>query len=69
MATLKQKIATEDKVRQLLEAEKLPCPDRVEYGSTWIRMFWGEPRVALVVDIEEPTPESEDELLDYGASF
>jgi hypothetical protein len=53
MATLKQKIAAETKVRQLLEREGVAPPDRIEYGSTLIRLFWNGPKVVLVVDIDE----------------
>ncbi|MBV9309191.1 MAG: hypothetical protein JOZ73_00055 [Solirubrobacterales bacterium] len=52
MATLKQKIAAEEHVRELLARENLPAPDRIEYGFTCIRLFWDRPKVALVVDID-----------------
>ena len=32
MATLKQKIAVERKMRALIETEELPEPDWIEYG-------------------------------------
>ncbi len=53
MATLKQKIAAEQKVRELLEREGMPLPDRVEYGYTCVRLFWTQSRVVLIVDIDE----------------
>jgi hypothetical protein len=53
MATLRQKIAAERKVRDLLATEDVPAPDRIEYGFTCIRLFWLEPKVVLVVDIDE----------------
>jgi hypothetical protein len=53
MATLRQKIAAERKVRELLATEDVPAPDRIEYG--FIRLFWLEPKVVLVVDIDEFT--------------
>ena len=62
MATLRQKIAAERKVRELLATEDVPAPDRIEYGFTCIRLFWLEPKVVLVVDIDEFTendPENE----------
>ena len=54
MATLKQKIAAEEHVRELLERENVPEPDRIEYGYTCIRLIWDGPKVALVVDIDRP---------------
>jgi hypothetical protein len=54
MATLKQKIAAERKVRELLEESDAPPPDEIEYGYTCIRLFWLKPKVVLVVDIDEP---------------
>ncbi len=59
MATLKQKIAAEQKVRELLEGSDVPLPDEIEYRYTCIRLFWLKPKVVLVVDIDEP-PESLD---------
>ncbi len=53
MATLKQKIAAEQKMRELIESEGLPEPNRVEYGYTCIRLFWEESRLCLVIDIDE----------------
>jgi len=53
MATLAQKIACEQRVREWLERDDVPAPDRIEYGFTCIRLFWNGPKVALVVDIDE----------------
>ena len=53
MATLKQKIAAESTLRELLEQNGLPEPDRVEYGYTCIRLFWNEPKAVVIVDIDE----------------
>ncbi len=53
MATLKQKIECEMKVREMLEQADVPQPDHVEYGHCCVRVFWIEPRVALVVDIDD----------------
>ena len=64
MATLKQKIAAERKVRELLVKEALPEPDRIEYGYTCIRLLWNEPKVVLVVDIDEFGNESDETLQD-----
>jgi hypothetical protein len=54
MATLQQKIATERKMRELIESEGLPEPSRIEYGHTCIRVFWDESKLVLAVDIDEP---------------
>jgi hypothetical protein len=53
MATLKQKIECEMKVRQMLDEADVPPPDHIEYGYGCIRVFWIEPKVALVVDIDD----------------
>lgn len=54
MATLEQKVAAENKARELLESEGLPEPSRIEYGHTCIRLFWEESQLCLVIDIDEP---------------
>jgi hypothetical protein len=54
MATLKQKLMAECRVRELIEEEGVPNPDRVEYGYGCIRLFWMEPKVVLIVDIDDP---------------
>ena len=59
MATLRQKIGAEVKVRELIEEGGLPEPDEIEYGHTCIRLFWHEPKLVLVVDID-PLPEGFD---------
>jgi hypothetical protein len=64
MATLEQKIAAEHKVRELLTKEDVPEPDRIEYGYTCIRLIWNEPKVVLVVDIDEFANDAENGLAD-----
>ncbi|MGI9185458.1 MAG: hypothetical protein ACR2GZ_10960 [Solirubrobacteraceae bacterium] len=54
MATLKQKIRCERDARSFCEEYGLPEPDRIEYGYTCIRLFWDEPKTALVIDIDSP---------------
>jgi hypothetical protein len=54
MATLKQKIQAETTMRELLRENGLPEPDGVEYGYGCIRLFFDDPKVALVVDIDNP---------------
>jgi hypothetical protein len=54
MATLNQKIDAERRIRELIEAEGLPEPSRIEYGHTCIRLFWEKSKVVLAIDIDEP---------------
>jgi hypothetical protein len=54
MASLKQQIDAELKIRELLDEGGLPQPDRVEYGYTCIRLFWDDTKSVVVVDIDEP---------------
>jgi hypothetical protein len=54
MATLEQKIAAERKARELLEKGGLAQPDSVEYGYTCIRLFFNEPKLCMIVQIDEP---------------
>lgn len=61
VATLKQKIAAEHKMRELIESEGLPEPSRIEYGYTCIRLIWEESKLCLVIDIDEP-PEGFDQI-------
>jgi hypothetical protein len=57
MASLKEQIDAELKMRELLDDSGLPQPDRVEYGLTCIRMFWQDTKSVVVVDIDEPDEE------------
>jgi hypothetical protein len=61
MASLRQKIAAEHSVRELLEKNGLPEPDEVEYGYGCIRLLFHEPKTALIVDIDEPEDDSDGE--------
>jgi hypothetical protein len=54
MATLREKIETEHRMREFLEDNGLPQPDSVEYGDTCIRLFYEESKTCVVVDIDEP---------------
>lgn len=54
MATLKQKIRCERDAREFCLEYGLSEPDHIEYGYTCIRLFWDEPKVALVIDIDGP---------------
>jgi hypothetical protein len=68
VATLRQKILAERRMRELLEENGLPEPDEVEYGYGCIRMLFHEPKTALIIDIDEPDadddPEPEEGSLD-----
>lgn len=64
MATLRQKIAAEQRVRELLAKEDVPVPDRIEYGHTCIRLLWSGPKVVLVVDIDEFANDQDRSLMD-----
>jgi hypothetical protein len=59
MASLKQHIDAELKIRELLDEGGLPQPDRVEYGYTCIRLFWDDTKSVVVVDIDEPEEPAE----------
>ena len=54
MALLAQKIAAEQRMRNLLEEGGMPQPDFVEYGFTCIRLFFNDPKLVVVIDIDEP---------------
>ena len=54
MASLKEQIDAELKIRELLDEAGLPEPDRVEYGYTCIRLFWDDTKTVVVVEIDEP---------------
>lgn len=56
MATLRQKIEAETKMRELLENNGMPQPDAVEYGYTCVRFFFEETKTMVVIDIDEPPP-------------
>jgi hypothetical protein len=64
MATLDQKIEAERGAREMLEQGDLPQPDWVEYGYTCIRLIWLEPKVVLIVEIDEP-PEGFEPVGEY----
>ncbi len=68
MATLKQKLLAEWRVRELMEEEGVPLPDRVEYGYGCIRLFWEGPKVVLIVDIDEPGQEPGEAVFDIDMS-
>jgi hypothetical protein len=67
MATLREKIEAERRIRALLTEGEMPAPDRIEYGFTCIRLFWNEPKVVLVIDIDklDADGEEDDEDDDY----
>ena len=63
MATYRQKITAERKVRELLANEGLPLPDRIEYGEDCIRLLWIQQKVCMVVDINDMPPDVTDDLV------
>jgi hypothetical protein len=73
MASLEQKIEAEQSVRELLKQNGMPQPDGVEYGYGCIRLFFDEPKVVLVVDIDRPEdgygPAPDESQEKYGASL
>jgi hypothetical protein len=66
MATLKQKIAAERAVREMLEHNGLPEPDRVEYGSGCIRFLFDDPKLAVVIEVDEFPTGPDDPPARYG---
>ena len=52
MAPLDRKIDAERRVRELLESSGLPQPDVVEYGYECVRLFFNEPKVVVIVDLD-----------------
>ena len=54
MATLSEKVRAEHGAREMLRRSDLPQPDSVEYGHTCIRLLWHEPKLVMVVQIDEP---------------
>ena len=73
MATLRKKIEVEQKMRELLEHEGMPEPDSIEYGHGCIRLFFDEPKVVLVIDIDNPAEygigSHEPDPASYGAEL
>lgn len=53
MSTIAEKIAAEQRLRDLMAGEGLPAPDEIEYGHTCIRALWHEAKVAVVVDLDD----------------
>ncbi len=53
MATIEQKIHTEQAARALLAERGIPEPSYIEYGFTCIRLLWEESRLMLRVDIDD----------------
>jgi hypothetical protein len=53
MATLSQKIKCEAEARTMLDDAGLPEPDKIEYGYGCIRLFFNDPKVVLVIDIDD----------------
>jgi len=58
MAPLARKIEAEKRIRDLLEENGLPQPDRVEYGFTCIRCFFESSKHVVIIDLDEPPAEA-----------
>src|SRR5438270_1557474 len=67
MASLQMKIKAERRIRELLDREGVPAPDRVEYGYGCIRLLWQEAKLCLVIDIDDYS-EVEKELAERGVA-
>jgi hypothetical protein len=46
--------AAEADFHRMLETADLPAPDEVEYRRASVVFLWKEPKVAVVVDLEDP---------------
>jgi hypothetical protein len=62
MATMQEKIDAEHRTREFLRSNGLPEPDGVEYGFTCVRFFFEEPKVCMVIDLDEMPEEDPTEL-------
>lgn len=62
MATLRQKIAAERRLRELLQEAELPAPDTVQYGYTCIRAIWWELKRAVIIDLDDFGPDEEEDF-------
>jgi hypothetical protein len=52
MEHLAHRIEIEKQMRELLQANDLPQPDRVEYGVACVRFFFDAVRRVVVVDLD-----------------
>jgi hypothetical protein len=46
----------EARFRELVEVGELPEPDEVEYEPESVVFLWHEPKLAVVVDFDDPPP-------------
>jgi len=53
MATLEQKIEAEARMREILADGGLPDPDWVEFGEACIRLFFEDPKLVVVLDLDD----------------
>ena len=53
MAPIDDKQRVERRMLQLLADSGLPAPDEVQYGEQCVRFLWHDPKVAVVVDLDD----------------
>jgi hypothetical protein len=49
-------IQAEADFRRLIASNDLPEPDEVEYTRGSVYFLWNEPKLAVAVDLDDPTP-------------
>jgi hypothetical protein len=54
MATIEQLQTAERSVRDLLDEQGMPQPDRVEYREASVALLWDETKLAVVIDVDDP---------------
>jgi hypothetical protein len=54
MATIEELHECHRSVLALLEEHEVQPPDEIEYGQTCIRVFWHQPKLVLIVSVDDP---------------
>ena len=57
----------ESRFRRLVTSADLDQPDRVEYRGDSLVFFWHGPKVAVVLDLDDPPPEAADAVVPRAA--
>jgi hypothetical protein len=60
MASLARKREARRWTLEWLERNDLPEPDEVEYCHTCIRLLWHQPKLVLIVDLDEEEEPDDD---------